>query len=203
MTRTAFICTVSQPADMFFNTVERFLLVCSKTIKTFHGHWSAQAWLLRQVVHSWLISETRALCRLRARIFCLCLSTRAINVTGFSSVHTFQVWMGSTLSMPKQLDPGTPQGSILSPLLFTIVINDLPGNITSSSALYADAFCFWESRSHIEHIFERCQDSSSKVEKWCTKWGFKLSVSKWQHFSLQKKETKLTFSIHPKHHSDS
>jgi len=29
ITRTAFICTVSQPADMFFKTVERFLLVCS------------------------------------------------------------------------------------------------------------------------------------------------------------------------------
>jgi len=46
--------------------------------------------------------------------------------------------------------------------------------ITSPSALYADDFCFWESGSHIEHIFERCQDSSSKVESWCTKWGFKI-----------------------------
>jgi len=74
------------------------------------------------------------------------------------SNRTFQVRVGSTLSMTKQLDTGTPQGSILSPILFTIVINDLPGNITSSSTLYVDEFCFWESGSYIEHLFERCQD---------------------------------------------
>jgi len=99
-------------------------------------------------------------------------------ISSFLSNSTFQVRMGSTLSMPKQLDTRTPQCSILSPLLFTIVINHLPGNITSSSALYADDFCFWESESHIEHLFKRYQDSLIEVEKWCTKWGFKLSVSK-------------------------
>jgi len=117
------------------------------------------------------------------------------------SNRTFQVRVGSTLSMTKQLDTGTPQGSILSPILFTIVINDLPGNITSSSTLYVDEFCFWESGSYIEHLFERCQDWLSKVKKWCTKWDFKLSVSNWQQFSLHKKETKLTFFDLPKRHS--
>ena len=70
------------------------------------------------------------------------INGRMLKFISFLSNCTFQVRMGSTLSMPKQLDTGTLQGIILSPLLFTIVINDLPGNITSSSALYADDFCF-------------------------------------------------------------
>jgi len=95
--------------------------------------------------------------------------------------------------MPKQLDTGTPQGSILSPLLLTIVLNNLLGNITSSSALYAGDFCFWESGSHIEHLFKRCQDSLIKVDKWCTKWGFKLSVSKSAAVLFTKKGSQAHF----------
>jgi len=69
-----------------------------------------------------------------AKLINLGINGRMLKFISFLSNHTFQVRVGSTLSMPKQLDTGTPQGSILSPLLFTIAINDLPGNITSSSA---------------------------------------------------------------------
>ena len=43
--------------------------------------------------------------------------------------------------------------------------------------LYAD-FSFWESGSRIRQLNDLCQQSLTKVEKWCDKWGFQISQSK-------------------------
>ena len=61
-------------------------------------------------------------------------------IRSFLSHRTFQVRIGSTLSMTKRLENGTPLGSVLSPILFSLMINDLPKRITSHAALYADDF---------------------------------------------------------------
>jgi len=46
---------------------------------------------------------------------------------------------------------GIPQWCILIPILFCIVVSDLPDGIRSSAALYADDFSFWESGSCINN----------------------------------------------------
>jgi len=61
-------------------------------------------------------------------------------IRSFLSHRTFQIRIGSTLSMTKRLENGTPLGSVLSPILFSLMINDLPKRITSHAALYADDF---------------------------------------------------------------
>ena len=99
-------------------------------------------------------------------------------IRSFLSNRTFQVGIGSTLSMTKRLENGTPQGSVLSPLLFALMINDFPKRITSHAALYAGDFCFWECGSDITLLNRLCQRSLTKVCKWCEDWGFKLSSTK-------------------------
>jgi len=99
-------------------------------------------------------------------------------INSYISRRTFQVWLGSSLSTTKTLENGIPQGSVLSPILFTIAINDLPKSISSPSALYADDCCFWESGSNIEQLYHLCQTSLNKIAAWCTKWGFRVSPSK-------------------------
>ena len=49
---------------------------------------------------------------------------------------------------------GIPHGSILSPILFSIVVKDLPDGIRSSATLCANDFSFWESGSCIKQIKE-------------------------------------------------
>jgi len=84
-------------------------------------------------------------------------------IRSFPSNRTFQVRIGSTLSMTKRLENGTPQGSVLSPILFSLMINDLPKRITSHAALHADDFCFWECDSDITLLNQLCQCSLTKV----------------------------------------
>jgi len=96
----------------------------------------------------------------------------------FLSNWTFQVRVGSTLSLTKRLENGTPQGSVLSPILFSLMINDLTERITSPAALYADDFCFWKCGSDITLLNQLCQRSLFKVCNWCEECGFKISRTK-------------------------
>jgi len=57
---------------------------------------------------------------------------------------------------------GTPQGSVVSPVLFSLMISDLPNTITPPPALYADDFCFWENGSDITLLNQLCQRSLTK-----------------------------------------
>jgi len=99
-------------------------------------------------------------------------------IRSFFSDRTFQVKIGSTLSMSKRLDNGTPQGSVLSPIHFSLMISDLPKQITSPAALYADGFCFWECGSDITLLNQLRQRFLTEVCNWCEECGFKLSCAK-------------------------
>ena len=91
-------------------------------------------------------------------------------IHSFLSNRTFQVRIGSTLSLTKRLENVTPQGSVLSPILFCLMINDLPKRIISHAALYANNFCFCECGSDITLLNRLCQRSLTKVCKWCEDW---------------------------------
>ena len=107
------------------------------------------------------------------------ISDRMFNfIRSFLSNRTFQVRFGSTLSMTKRLENGTLQGRVLSPILFSMMINDLPKRITFHASLYTDNICFWECGSDITLLNQLCQRSLTKVCKWCEDCGFNLSSTK-------------------------
>ena len=81
----------------------------------------------------------------------------------FLSNRTFHVRVSSTPSQVKVLQNGVPQGSVLNPLLFAIIINDLPTCFNSSATLFADDLCLWEVGTDIRHVNKLTQASLNKV----------------------------------------
>ena len=69
--------------------------------------------------------------------------------------RTMQVRLGTTISTPRKSARGLPQGSVLSPLLFNIVMAGLPKAIPKFAtkiniSLYADDICIWTSGDNIK-----------------------------------------------------
>ena len=111
----------------------------------------------------------------------------------FLSNRTFQVRTSSRPSQVKVLQNGVPQGSVLSSLLFAIMINDLPTCFNSSAALFADDLCLWEVGTDIPHLNKLTQASLNKVEAWCETNGFKISVKKSVAILFTKKRKKQKY----------
>jgi len=67
-------------------------------------------------------------------------------IKNFLSNRTIQVRVGNTLSGIHTLKNGTTQGSIISPILFLVMINDLPANkMKTDATLFADDSCLFTS----------------------------------------------------------
>ena len=74
-------------------------------------------------------------------------------VENFLSDRTLQVRVGAALSDTQLLDNGTTQGSVISPLLFLLMINDLPDSLHGvETSLFADDSCIYKSGKNLDKI---------------------------------------------------
>ena len=98
-------------------------------------------------------------------------------ISGFLTDRSIQVRIGSTLSDVFAVENGVPQGSVISPLLFLIAINDLnpPG---VSKSIFADDTAIWFSHRNVSYATAKIQTALSYIQEWCDKWGFKVSIDK-------------------------
>ena len=101
----------------------------------------------------------------------------------FLQPRTFKVRCQSTLSDTEVLEHGVPQGSVLSPTLFLIAINDiflsLPRSLTSIRySLFADDLAIWCSHRKYQDCYFALQKAIDRIINWCSKWGFFLSAPK-------------------------
>ena len=100
-------------------------------------------------------------------------------IKDFVTNRTFQVRIENTLSTNRIQKNGTPQGSVISSILFLIMINDLTPNSTDIElSLFADDSAAYTSGKNINKIYKSMQETSNKITNWCDTWGFKLSPSK-------------------------
>jgi hypothetical protein len=69
-------------------------------------------------------------------------STNLIKLIGsFLSQRQFRVSVEGEISTPRVMQAGVPQGSVLSPTLFNMCINDVPQTHGVHLALFADDPC--------------------------------------------------------------
>ena len=65
---------------------------------------------------------------------------------------------------------GVPQGSILSPLLFLIYINDLPNNLISNVKLFADEATIFSIVNDIHVSTEEINNDLKRISEWAYQW---------------------------------
>ena len=101
-------------------------------------------------------------------------------VAAFLRTRTAQVLMNGTLSSKVRMKQGLPQGSVLSPLLFIIFINDLvkdlPEEVTAS--LFADDAALYAQHTDLSIAEEKLQEAITVVENWSLENKLDLNTKK-------------------------
>jgi len=100
-------------------------------------------------------------------------------VEKFLSGRTFQVKVGTEFSDKLVQHNGTPQGSVISPLLFLIMINDIPsGPEGVNMSLFADDSAVYIGHRKTKTLIKKIQQSIDEINNWCNQNGFKISLAK-------------------------
>ena len=100
-------------------------------------------------------------------------------IEDFLTDRTIQVRVGNQLSRKVRLENGTPQGSVLSPVLFLIMFNDVPDTDNRLKlSIFADDCSIWKAGPNIQHNTMIVQKYFDRFQAWCDKWGVRISKTK-------------------------
>ena len=94
-------------------------------------------------------------------------------IKNFLFDRKIQVRIGSELSNKYMVGNGTPQGSVISPLLFIIMINDVFSKVPEDigSSLFADDGALWKRGRNVMHIISKVQSAIDGVTEGGFDWG--------------------------------
>ena len=81
---------------------------------------------------------------------------------------------------------GVPQGTVLGPLLFSLLINDITADIESEIRLFADdCVCYHEIKDKEDTL--KLQRDIDRLGNWATKWGMRFQPVKCNMMQLTRK----------------
>ena len=118
---------------------------------------------------------------LRHKIFMLDLPIKMTRwLSDFLVGRIIQVNVNGFLSDKISPFTGVPQGSVLSPLLFLIYVNDLPKlhHRQNSKSQFADDTDLWVASKNVQFAAKLLRKDLRKLVEWCTKWKIKLNPEK-------------------------
>jgi hypothetical protein len=82
------------------------------------------------------------------------------------------------MSAPRVMQAGVPQGSVLSPSLFNMYMNDAPQTHRVHLAIFADDTCLYATDCKEGFVVRRLQRGLSSMETWCERWNIKINEDK-------------------------
>ena len=110
------------------------------------------------------------------------LSNQLENILhSFLDNRTLKVYVNGIWSDTVHLRAGTPQGSVLSPILYLIFVNDLTETLdleATNASQYADDLGTWVTAKDVKTAREKMQEEVNKIVRWCQKWQVTLNPIK-------------------------
>jgi hypothetical protein len=101
-------------------------------------------------------------------------------IGSFLSECKFNISVEGEMSAPREMQAGVPQGSVLSPTLCNMYINDAPQTPGVYVALFVyDTYLYTADRKD-GFVVRKLQCGLSSMETWCECWNVKIYKSKTQ-----------------------
>jgi hypothetical protein len=105
---------------------------------------------------------------LRNKLSKMHFSTSLIKlISSFLSNRKFRVSVEGEMSTPREIQAGVPQGSVLSPTLYSLYINDAPQSPGVHLALFADDTCIYSTDRKEGYVLRKLQRGLTSMESWC------------------------------------
>jgi hypothetical protein len=98
------------------------------------------------------------------------------------------VQIGKDLSESVRMEAGTPQGAVLSPLLFNIMLSDMPQEDGVLIHTYADDITVSCDGEKVNNVRSKLQNYLNTFKTWAATWGLIINPKKTyiQHFTRRK-----------------
>ena len=104
------------------------------------------------------------------------------------------VKIGSSFSSPALIQTGVPQGSILGPLMFNLVVNGLLNNINDAMAYADDTILFALGETQIESL-RKITKTLEQATKWYKSAGLNLNVNKTKYCVFSNRSVDKTLQL--------
>jgi hypothetical protein len=96
-------------------------------------------------------------------------------ISSFHSQRKFRVSIEGEMFTPREMKAEVTQGSVLSPTLYNLYINDTPQTIGVNLALFADDTCLYATE---RYVLRKLQHGLNSMAAWCERWNIKINYDK-------------------------
>jgi hypothetical protein len=113
-------------------------------------------------------------------------------ISSFLSQRKITILVKGEMSMPREIQAGVPQNSVLSPTLYNLYINDALQTPGFYLALFADDTCLYATERKEGFLIRKLQRGLSSTETWCESLKIKIYEEKTQgtYFSHRREPPK-------------
>ncbi|GFW60001.1 RNA-directed DNA polymerase from mobile element jockey [Trichonephila clavipes] len=114
-------------------------------------------------------------------------------ISSYLADRDFSVSINDTYSSHRPTEAGVEQGTLISPLLFNIYVNDIPTHNNTTLCMFADDTAILASHTEPKLVARAINRHLLVVEDWFSKWKIALNVAKTEAVFF----TRKTRLIHP------